>query len=236
VMKRLLPGILIALSLLLSSCVRINTGRTDGTYFYPLEPFTGVKVGDDVFARIYVQQGEPGIEITCDQNIRNHLYGKILNGVLHFGVKKGVVPGASVDMEVRIYTESLRYLEVADNTPVGIHGDVSGKLEIKLTGHSNVRCNSIDLDTLIMDAAGGGAVLKGKVRKAVINCSSGASVKDFTLSIEDLIIRMSGASRAEFTVNNTINADLRGGSTFTYRGDAYVQSEKLSGGSVLNKE
>ena len=47
---------------------------------------------------------------------------------------------------------------------------------------------------------------------------------------------MSGASRAEFTVNNTINADLRGGSTFTYRGDAYVQSEKLSGGSVLNKE
>ncbi len=235
-MKRLLPGILIALSLILSSCARINTGRTDGTYFYPLEPFTGVKVGDDIFTRIYVQEGEYGIEITCDENIRNHLYGKILNGVLHFGVKKGVVPGTSVDMEVRIYTDSLSYLEVADNTPVGIYGDVSGNLELKLTGQSNVRCNSLDLDNLTINAIGGGAVLKGKAIKAVINCYSGASVKDFTLSIEDLIIYMSGASRAEFTVNNTINADLRGGSTFTYRGNAYVQSEKLRGGSVLNKE
>lgn len=235
-MRPLYLGLLLALSLFLSSCSRINTGRTDGTYFYPLEPFTGVKVGDDVFTRIYVQPGEPGIEIICDENIRNYLYGKILNGVLHFGVKSGAIPGASVDMEVRIYTETLSYLEVGDNTPVGIYGDVSGDLEIKLTGNSNVRCNSMDLNNLTINATGGGAVLKGKADKAVINCYSGASIMDFNFSIEDLIIYMSGASRAELTVNNTINADLRGGSTFTYRGEAYVQTKKLSGGSVLNKD
>ncbi|HPH53614.1 MAG: DUF2807 domain-containing protein [Bacteroidales bacterium] len=235
-MRRLFPGLLMALLLLLPSCARINTGMTDGTYFYPLEPFTGVKVGDDVFTRIYVQPGEPGIEITCDENLRNYIYGKILNGVLHFGIRSNVVPGTSVDMEVRIYTDSLSYLEVTDNTRVGIYGDVTGDLEIKLTGHSNVRCNSLDVDNLTISATGGGAVLKGKADKAVMKCFSGASVMDFNLSIEDLVIYMSGASRAELTVNNTINADLRGGSTFTYRGDAYVQSEKLSGGSVLNKE
>lgn len=235
-MRRLFPGILILLSLLLTSCARINTGRIDGTYFYPLEPFTGVKVGDDVFTRIYVQEGESGIEITCDENIHQHLYGKILNGVLYFGVRRGVEPGTSVDMEVRIYTESLNYLEVGDNTPVGIYGDVTGDLEIKLTGNSNVRCNSLNLDNLNLDARGGGAALKGKAIKAAINCSSGASVMDFNFAIEDLEIYMSGAGRAELTVNNTINADLRGGSTFTYRGNAYVQSKKLSGGSVLNKE
>ncbi len=235
-MKSFFPRIIIACFLLLTSCARINTGRTDGTYFYPSEPFIGVKVGDDVFTRIYVQEGEPGIEVTCDESIRNYLYSKIVNGVLQFGVMRGVIPGASVDMEVRIYTDSLSYLEVDNNTPVGIYGDLSGDLEIKLKGHSNVRCNSLNLDNLTIHATGGGAVLKGKAHKADIKCYSGASVMDFNLVIHDLYIYMSGASRAELTVNNTINADLRGGSIFTYRGYAYVQSEKLSGGSALIKD
>jgi len=236
VMKSLFPRITLIFLLLLTSCTRINTGRSDGTYFYPLDSFTGVKVGDDVFTRIYVQKGKSGMEITCDESIRNYLYGKIINGVLHFGVRSNVIPGASVDMEVRIYTDSLSYLEVDNNTPVGLYGDITGDLELNLKGHSNVRCNSLDLDHLTINATGGGAVLKGKAHKADIKCYSGASVMDFNLTIHDLYIYMSGASRAELTVNNTINADLRGGSIFTYRGYAYVQSKKLSGGSVLIKE
>lgn len=63
---------------------------------------------------------------------------------------------------------------------------------------------------------------------------SGASVLDaFNYDVDEVEIEASGASQAKVYVNNLLNADARGASVISYRGDPSVYSNTSGGSSVV---
>ncbi len=109
--------------------------------------------------------------------------------------------------------------------------------EIKLyfSGASKAIIEDIDAEKLSLDLSGASKVkVSGKVVKFNVESSGASSIEAFPLITRDSDINLSGASKVEITVKNSLHVDASGAAKVVFIGNP-LASKDLSGAAVVRR-
>jgi hypothetical protein len=108
------------------------------------------------------------------------------------------------------------------------------KLEgISASGASQVE-GPVKIDERTIELSGASrTVLTGSAGDLEVDASGASGVDSPELTVGTLDIELSGASRAELTVTDSLSAALSGASSLRYRGSPQVTNSDVSGGSSI---
>lgn len=107
--------------------------------------------------------------------------------------------------------------------------------EIYLSGAS---VSQLDIDAAQLDAVLSGASylnIRGEGEMMDAKLSGASTLKAFHFPVSEADVTASGASDAQLTVSNTLNAAASGASDIRYRGNPSVTAD-VSGGSTVNQD
>jgi len=105
---------------------------------------------------------------------------------------------------------------------------------IELSGSSDAEIEALTAKTLTLESSGGGDTsVAGSVKEAKIDLSGSSGFDGNDLKIQYLTISCSGGGNATVWVEDSLDADLSGGSTLGYYGHPDISHQDLSGGSNL---
>jgi len=112
-----------------------------------------------------------------------------------------------------------------------IHAD---RLEVDLSGSSDAIFEDLQVGTFVLDGSGGGDVRgAGFVETQNIELSGGSSFDGEDLESRETVVSCSGGGNAILWVEETLSANLSGGSSLHYYGHPEILDQNLSGGSDL---
>jgi Putative auto-transporter adhesin, head GIN domain len=163
--------------------------------------------------QVHVAAGPaPSVVLDADDNVMPELDVGVSGDTLHLKLKS--------DVSTRKAT--LR----ADVTTPTLAG-------ISASGVSQVE-GAVKLDQGTVELSGASrAVLSGSVEKLEVDASGASGLDSPELTVGTLDIELSGASRAELTVTESLSAALSGASSLRYRGSPQVTKSDVSGGSSI---
>jgi hypothetical protein len=163
--------------------------------------------------QVHVSLGSaPRVVVHADDNVMPEVDVGVSGDTLHLKLKS--------DVSTRQAT--LR----ADVTTTDVEG-------ISASGASQVE-GLVKLDEATIELSGASrTVLTGSIEKLEIDASGASGVDSPKLTVGTLDIELSGASRAELTVTDSLSAALSGASALRYRGSPQVTKSDVSGGSSI---
>jgi hypothetical protein len=191
----------------------------------------------DGFDVVYIhQKGKRYLSLTTDKAYREYINTDV-DGSGGISISKASEISFSDDelTTITIYRDSLSSLTVTGGSEIMADSIFSTDLAIKLSGGSTLEatCKTIKLDIYL--SGGSDAELAGKARNASLELNGGSE-----LEAEDLICRnvsgsLSGGSEALITVNDSLDIQASGGSTFRYEGNPKELKQSVNGGSTVEK-
>jgi hypothetical protein len=227
----------VAASLSAGGVSDIRTVRGSGTIEtreFAFEEFSGVDAGYAFI--VTVREGSDyRVSVTTDDNIFESLRLEVMRGTLHAGLQ----PRASINatrVEIDIVMPALERLEIsgAVQAEIGVdRGDQS--FEADLSGAS-VLTGRLRAGSVVFDASGASRVEVAGEADTLSGDASGASrlrLYDFPVRVAQ--VDASGASTAELTVSESLEADASGASTVRYDGDPAQVRSDTSGGSRVQR-
>lgn len=113
----------------------------------------------------------------------------------------------------------------------------SNEEDIKLyfSGASQGIVEDLDAEKFSVELSGASKLkISGKVVKLNVNASGASSISAFPLITRDADVELSGASRAELAVKNSLKVDASGAAKVIYKGNPLV-SKDLSGAAVVKR-
>ena len=111
------------------------------------------------------------------------------------------------------------------------------KLDINLSGGSDLKKGSVKIDNLSLNQSGGSDVsISGTVGNLKVSSSGGSDLKAYDLVADICDVQASGGSDTRITVNKELNIFTSGGSDVHYKGNAVVKEIHSSGASSVSKK
>jgi len=200
--------------------------------------FHGVKVSGGI--DLYLSQGNEAVAISAsDLDVRDHIRTEVENGILkiYLDNRNGLHWGwHNLKMRAYVSVANLDKLGASGGSDVTIEGGVkSDKLDIDLSGGSDLK-GKLTVTDLSIDQSGGSDVdLTGSVTNLDIDASGGSDFDGYELVTDNCRITASGGSDAHVTVNKELNANASGGSDIFYKGNGVIKEMKSSGSSSISK-
>jgi len=178
---------------------------------------------------------EPALTLRVDDNLEDNLSVGVTDNVLRIGLQpRTTVRNATLEADVTI--TSLEAIE--GSGAVGIHllaPIVGSAFDLRLSGASELD-GPVDFVSMAGVISGASDIsLSGRVQTADIEASGASDLSMLDLEVDVLRVNLSGASSAEVSVNDSIEASLSGASSLGYRGDPEVSNVDVSGASSIGK-
>jgi len=153
---------------------------------------------------------------------------------------KGVKKWGNGKLKLKVYISfnNIEKLVVSGACDVYFLNEVNlDKLDIHLSGASDIKGNSLNVSRMSFDMSGASDVtVGGKVGKLAIEASGASDFKGYELATDYCDIHCSGASGVYITVNKELSADLSGASDVYYKGEGNVSHVSSSGSSNITKK
>jgi hypothetical protein len=112
----------------------------------------------------------------------------------------------------------------------------SQKLELHLSGGSDLR-GKLEIGDLTVGQSGGAdAFISGSAAQLYVHVSGGSDFHGYELAVDDCHAQASGGSDVYVTVNNELDATASGGSDIHYRGSGSVRESHIGGGGSVSKK
>lgn len=223
-MKRLLVTTLLSLPL----CLFAQTTKT-----YDYSGFTEIEIESTFKAKI-VQSDAFKVEVTCNEDLVEHLEIELEGDKLEIGIKgwKGSKSAPSVEIHLPVLTS----LEVSGASEASVEQFEGKELSLETSGASSV---TADLNYTKISAEISGASdlgLSGKTNKMELYLSGASNFKGKGMLVTDeLLFDASGASNAHCQVDGDMYLKLSGASSLNYSGQGDILKEETSGASTINK-
>jgi hypothetical protein len=110
----------------------------------------------------------------------------------------------------------------------------TGKTNINASGDSDVRGSSNAGDCQITLEGASTCELTGSAGNSVISAGGDSNFNSPELTLQSADVKLTGASRATFRTDGTMNVDINGDSTLNYYGNPSFGKIAISGDSRLN--
>ena len=159
-------------------------------------------------------------------------------GVSDDTLRIGLQPRTTVSnatLEADVTVTSLDAVEASGAVDLHLGTLTGSTLELQLSGASELD-GAVDFESMNGEISGASNVsLSGRIGTLDIEASGASELSFLDLEVDVLTVRLSGASSAEVSVSDSIEASLSGASSLRYRGDPDVSTLEVSGASSIDK-
>jgi hypothetical protein len=199
----------------------------------PIDDFTRLSVSHSFVVNVTVGD-EPSLTLRVDDNLEASLNVGVTDGTLLIGLEpRTTVSNATLEADVTVTTLDA----IEGSGAVDIHlGTMSGStLELHMSGASDID-GAVDFESMNGEISGASNMsLSGRIGTIDIEASGASDLSMLDVEVDVLTVRLSGASSAEVSVSDSIDADVSGASSLRYRGDPDVSALDVSGASTIDK-
>lgn len=144
----------------------------------------------------------------------------------------GRVRNATLQADLAL--DRLERVNVSGASRIRIDGIVTEDLRVHATGASSIQLPSAELDELVVGLSGAsGAVVGGSASTIDADVCGASRLSLFDLTCEEARVEVSGASTAELTVEDELEATASGASSIRYGGDPDRVISDVSGASSV---
>jgi hypothetical protein len=190
-----------------------------------------VEIGDAFRVTIRVGRASPSGEVTMDDNLLDRLRVEVDGDTIGIDLD-GRVRDATLRATIDLI--GLRGLDVSGATRARVEGEVTDDLTIGASGASEVEIGSVDLDELVLSLNGASAVsIDGAAQHVRADVGGASRVALFGVEGHEVEVDVSGASEAELTARDRLEARASGASSVRYRGDPDRVITDASGSSSV---
>ncbi len=231
-------GAIAALALVFSSCKKAIKPSDDiTTESRQLTGYTKLDVSDAMDVEVtFTNQEEVLVE--ANSNLHQYILTDVVNGTLKIRMKNNVRFKSGAEIKVYVSALAMESLHIEDASRVEfLTPAVATNFEMDVSGASTFQ-GGITADFLHIHASGASRIETwGSAIDAEIEASGASNIGDFAFLISNYLnLDLSGASKAELTVDGTMDIKASGASRFNYKGNGVINDLNLSGSSSVNKQ
>lgn len=227
-------GVLITMAMLfvISGCQGIVGSKEIVQEVRELPPFDGVSVGGSIDLFI-TQSDDILVELEADDNIIDHIFTRVENGILHIGIEQGYSIMGSATMQAYVTAPYFLSIKASGSSDIkSLTPIVQESLVVTSSGSSDVVLE-IWADYLELSCSGSSdARLKGEVHSADIRLSGSSDMKGYDLLCHLADVRLSGSSDLHIKVIEKVKGHLSGASDLYVKGDAIIDVSTSGSSSV----
>lgn len=204
---------------------------------YGFEDFTSVSAGWT--CDITILRGDRySVTISLDDNIMPYLEAYVEGNVLHIDLDEWN-SYANLHFKATVVMPRISCLEVSGASSASVSGfDNSGAFKARVSGASHVRADFITSGFMDLEVSGASSLTVNSLLSSgdlSLECSGASRCDLRNLAAGNGRIEVSGASTVYMGINGALSGSLSGASTLYYRGNPYISSLAISGGSRLNR-
>lgn len=224
---------LIVFALAASGCTVVRGSGDVMTIDVPIEDVSRLVVSHSFEVNVTVGL-EPSLTLRVDDSLEASLSVGMDGDTLRIGLEpRTTVSNATLEADLTV--TSLEAIDGSGAVEIHLATLTGSNLDLMLSGASELD-GPVDFESMTGEvSAASNMSLSGRVGTLEIDASGASDLLLLELEVDDLRIRLSGASDAEITVNDSIEASLSGASSLRYRGDPDVNPLEISGSSSIGK-
>lgn len=219
----------------ISSCI-VNMGGIEGNgnivkKTETIEKFTTIDARG-AFKIIVIQGEKEAVEIETDENLMDYIIIKNESGNLIIDSREKI--DATGDIIVKIYFKTLSSIELSGACELTNMGELNfDDINFDCDGASD--CNlKLTAQNCKFELSGASEIyLEGATKKAFFDGSGAIEINAKNFKIENCRIDLSGASKAELFVRQTLELDLTGAATLRYHGGSSITKQNISGAASI---
>ncbi|MFS4455495.1 head GIN domain-containing protein [Maribacter sp. 2304DJ31-5] len=224
------------LSVIFTSCEK-ETIRVSGevtTVEYNLSGYNSLKVFDDFNVVVNFSETEESILVEANADLQEKIVVKKDGDRLVIKLENNINVRGNAIMNIYITTATIADFRAAGDVNIVLDDVlIARNARIALFGDSDFE-GPLEVDNLDVELRGDSdMVVYGTATNVIADVHGDSDFRDFDLSVENLDIDLRGDSDAFLTVTESIKIRATGDSSLSYRGNARVLKEKLSGDSRL---
>jgi hypothetical protein len=193
---------------------------------------------------LYLNQGgdESVVVSATDPEVRDRIVTEVKDGILNIYLddKFHWSDWSWHNRKLKAYVSCkvLDELKASGGSDIYIDQSIkSQKLELHLSGGSDVRGKLEVGDLTVGQSGGADAYISGTASQLTVHVSGGSDFHGYELAVDNCRAQASGGSDVYVTVNKELDASASGGSDIHYKGSGAVHETHTSGsGSVSRKD
>jgi hypothetical protein len=231
-------GAILSLAFVFTSCKKaIKPSGDITTESRQLSGYTKLDVSDAIDVEVTFGQQEEVI-VEANSNLHQYILTDVANGTLKIRMKNNVRIKSGAEIKIYVSATTLNQVHLDEASRVEFMNDLNTVgFDLHISGASRFQ-GGIYTDDMKINAKGASTVdLWGIANTAEIEASGASNIGDFAFLINGYLdIDLSGASKAELTVDGTMDIEVSGASRFNYKGNGVINELDISGASSVNKQ
>lgn len=230
---------ILSLTFVMTSCIKksIKPSNNVTTETRALTGYTKLDVSDAMNVYLTMSSQEE-VVVEANENLHQYILTDVVNGTLKIRLKNNVRIKSGATINIYVNATMMESLTIDGASRVELMNEiVSNDFKLDVSGASSFQggLTAVDCDFKISGASR--VELWGSTSTANAEISGASNLSDFAFLITDyLTIDLSGASKAELTVDGLMNIKASGASVFNYKGDGLIEELDISGASSVNKK
>lgn len=190
---------------------------------------------------LYLNQGgDEAVAISAaTTETRDRIRTEVENGVLNIYLESHGFHwgGENRKMKAYVSVRTLTGVTASGGSDVYIEDGIkSDKLDLTLSGGSDLRGKIDAGDLRIVQSGGSDSFINGSATQLSVNASGGSDFHGYELAVDNCRIDASGGSDAQVNVNKELNVSASGGSDVYYKGRGTVRESHSSGSSSIHRK
>lgn len=224
---------LVLLAPVVTACTAVRGSGDVITIEVPIDDFTRLEVSHSFEVNVTVGD-EPSLTLRVDDNIESSLDVGVTGDTLRIGLEpRTTVTNATLEADLTV--TSLDAIEGSGAVDVHVANLGGSALELQLSGSSDVD-GAVDFESMTSEISGASNLaVSGRIATLDLNASGASDLSLLDLERAVLVVSLSGASSAEVSVTDSIQASVSGASSLRYRGDPDVTNFDVSGASSIDQ-
>lgn len=193
-------------------------------------------VVDGVFEVDVTYSSQEKIAIDAPNNIQKLIKLNVKSGTLIVTLDKNARVNSKDGFKIHISTAKLNHFELSGAASITLNNSLKDKnFTIESSGAAIFK-GDIDVEVASLDLSGATHVdLSGTAQTADLDVSGASHLNDYSFSVNDLNVDLSGASSTTITSTNSLNAEVSGASSLKYKGNPSIKGLNTSGAASARK-
>ena len=225
-MKKFILCPLVAVLMMLTSCVDINMGKIKPSDVivekeYAMEAFSAIDV--DAVANVkFVQSTKDDYRVTlkAPDNYIDFFNFEVEDNELNVKFTHNNINIVTKDVQITIYAPMLKKIENSGVAGIIIEGLKGSLLKIDNSGVGTLKLKDLSVDRLSAECSGVGNIkMSGVADKVILNCSGVGSIEAKDLKARCLKGEVSGVGGIECQATDTLKATVSGVGALKYAGN-----------------
>lgn len=199
--------------------------------------FQAINVSDAIDVDVTFTNGGSSVFVEANDNVLEHVLTQESGGVLYISIENNIHIGSKAIINVHISNPILEAVDVSGASRVSFQNGLTAPIfELIASGASTFEGGITTQDCYITMSGASESNIWGTTDNADIRLSGASDLGDYGFAINNLDIELSGASHASLTVNQLMNIEASGASTFFYKGSGVISDLELTGASTVKKK